>query len=119
MTLIYPKVKPLTPERAEELAADPRRQRVVDQILSASTLEEIAAAKLAHHAWLVANPDDVGVLEIGELLAYIEEDLADPEAPEIATTSGDRRVVDHRSDGTIRETGSNAPAGGHPEDAKR
>jgi len=87
MTLIYPRVKPLTLERAEELGADPRRQHVIDQILFASTIEEVNAALLTRHAWLVANPDDIGVLEIGEVLAYLEEDLAGPEEPDSVQTA--------------------------------
>lgn len=87
MTLTYPRVKPLTRERAEELGADPRRQRLFDQILSASTLEEVTAATLAQHAWLVASPDDFAVLEAGELLAYLEEDLAGPEVPDAVSAA--------------------------------
>jgi hypothetical protein len=97
MTLIYPRVKPLTLERAEELGADPRRQHLIDQILFASTIEEVNAALLTRHAWLVANPDDIGVLEIGELLAYLEEDLAEPEVPNAVTVAAppsERRVRD-------------------------
>lgn len=97
MTLIYPRVKPLTRERAEELGADPRRQRLFDQILSASTPEEVTAATLTHHAWLVANPDDFAALEAGELLAYLEEYFAGTEVsdavPAAAPTS-EQRVRD-------------------------
>jgi hypothetical protein len=73
----YPSIQPLSPERARVLVADPARQHVLDQIMAATTREEIEAAWQAHHAWLVANPDDIGVLEAGEDLAYAEEALAD------------------------------------------
>jgi len=72
----YPPIQPLSPERARELVADPARQHVLDQIRVATTREQINAAWQAHRAWLVANPDDIGVLEAGEDLAYAEEGLA-------------------------------------------
>ena len=87
MTRSYPPLKPLTPGRAEALLADPARQRVVDLMLSAETLEEIEAAFEAQHAWLVATPDDSGVLEAGEVLSAIRESLL--EAPTSASTSRD------------------------------
>ena len=72
----YPPIQPLTPDRARALVADPARQHLLDQIMAATTREEIDAAWQAHRAWLVANPDDIGVLEAGEDLAYAEEALA-------------------------------------------
>jgi hypothetical protein len=65
----------LTPERARELIANPERRRLLDQMMDATTREEIDVAVEAQRAWLFANPDDVGVLEAGEDLAYAEEAL--------------------------------------------
>ena len=78
MTRIYPRFPGLGPnakQRTDALLADPERARVADLMLSASTLEEVEAAWVAQHAWLVANPDDFGVLEAGEYLANVEEGL--------------------------------------------
>jgi hypothetical protein len=66
----------LTPERAKVLAGDPARQRLLDQIAGAASRREIDAAWQAQRAWLMANPDDIGVLEAGEDLAHAEEALA-------------------------------------------
>jgi hypothetical protein len=55
--------------------ANPARQRLLDQIMAATTREEIDAAWRAQRSWLVANPDDIGVLEAGEDLAHAEEAL--------------------------------------------
>jgi len=73
-----PRIQPLTPDRSRELAADPDRRRLLDQILHATTRDEIGAARAAQRAWLVANPDDFGMLEAGEDLAYAEEALMTP-----------------------------------------
>ncbi len=56
----------------------------MERIIHATTREEIDAARRAQHAWLVENPDDFGVLEAGEDLAYAEEALLSngPEAVE-------------------------------------
>ena len=74
-------IQPLTPERARILVADPARQRLLDQIMSATTGEEIDAAWQAQRSWLAANPDDIGVLEAGEDLAYAEEALESATQP--------------------------------------
>jgi len=71
----YPPIQTLSAERACALAADPARRRLLDQIMTATAREQIDAAWQAHRAWLVANPDDIGVLEAGEDLAYAEETL--------------------------------------------
>jgi hypothetical protein len=77
MRELYPPIEPLSPERARMLVADSARRQILDQIMAAKTREEIDAAWHAHRAWLVANPDDIGVLEAGEDLAYAEEALLD------------------------------------------
>lgn len=76
MSRQYPRTQPLTGERARALTADRDRHRLLEQITSARTRQEIAAARQAQWAWLVANPDDFGVLEAGEDLAHAEEALA-------------------------------------------
>ena len=73
----FPRMQPPTLARARVLAADPARRRLFDQMIAASTREEIDSARALQRAWLHANPDDFGVLEAGEALAYAEEALAD------------------------------------------
>lgn len=71
----YPPLQPATLARARELAANPDRARLLEMMASAATREQIEQARSSQHAWLVKNPDDFGVLEAGERLAYIEEAL--------------------------------------------
>jgi hypothetical protein len=78
-TPVYPGAAPLTAERAARLAADPHRQRLIEQMLAATTKEEIAAARRGQSAWLDENPDDFGVLEAGEAVSYAEEALSGDE----------------------------------------
>lgn len=73
MNARYPPIQRLTLERARALAAHPAREQLLDRILSASTPEAIEAARQEHLAWLIENPDDIGMLEAGETLAYAEE----------------------------------------------
>jgi hypothetical protein len=70
-----PRIQPLTPERSRILGADPARERLLDQIMYAATHEEIGVATQAQLAWLRANPDDFGVLQAGEDLAYAFDSL--------------------------------------------
>jgi len=79
---VYPGGHPLSAERAAILAADPERERLITQMLAATSEEEIAAARRAQEMWLAANPDDFGVLEAGEALSYAEEALFGDELPE-------------------------------------
>lgn len=88
MTRQYPRIQPLSGERARQLAADPARHRLVEQVLSATTREEFEAARQAQWAWLVANPDDFGVLQAGEVLASVEEALEEREAEAQRVASG-------------------------------
>ena len=82
MVHVSPPYRPPTPERTQALLGDPARQRLLDRMLSATSREEIAAAREAQRAWLEANPDDFGVLEAGETLAYAETALLGEELPE-------------------------------------
>jgi len=85
--------------------ADPARKRLLKQIMNAVTREEIDAAWAAQHAWLMANPDDFGVLAAGEDLAYAEVALTgvDDPPPDVVerlskgTTVGPRIGQDRRS----------------------
>jgi hypothetical protein len=78
----HPGAEPLSVERAESLAANPERHRLIDQMLAATKEEEIAAARRAQQAWLIDNPDDFGVLEAGEALSYAEQSLVGDERPD-------------------------------------
>jgi hypothetical protein len=95
-----PRIQPLTPERAHVLISDPARQRLLDQIASAATREQIDAAWQAQRAWLTANPDDIGVLEAGEDLAH-------------ATSALDGEVARHDESGIVaftRPTSTTSPS---------
>ena len=87
MSRIYPVIQPLTPARSAILAADPERRQLIDRMLAAETLREVEAAREAQHAWLTANPDDFGVLEAGEYLAYVEDYLRGDHAPGVPIVS--------------------------------
>ena len=87
--MIWPRLQPLTPERAAQLVKSPARQRLLNQIIHAETREEIDAAQQARYAWLVENPDDFGVLEAGEDLAYAEEALTGEEPAPVGLARGE------------------------------
>jgi len=70
-------MQPLSLARARVLAADPDRQRLFELIVAASTRDQILQARALQRSWLIANPDDFGMLDAGERLAYVEEALAD------------------------------------------
>ena len=75
MTADLPRIQPLTPERSCVLGADPARKQLLDQIMYAAIRDEIGTATQAQLAWLRANPDDFGVLQAGEDLAYAFDSL--------------------------------------------
>lgn len=74
--------RPPTPERTQVLLANPARGRLLERIINATTLAQIAAAREAQRQWLLANPDDFGVLEAGKTLAYAETALLGEEMPD-------------------------------------
>ena len=55
MSKQFPAIRPLTLERARELASNPARARLFDQIISATTQEQIDSARVAQHAWLMVD----------------------------------------------------------------
>lgn len=77
MTELFPRMQRLTLARARILAADPARQQVFEVIVAATTREQIDHARSLQRSWLIENPDDFGMLEAGERLAYAEEALVD------------------------------------------
>jgi hypothetical protein len=70
-------MQPLSLARARALAADPARQQLFELIVAASTRDQILRARELQRSWVIANPDDFGMLDAGERLAYVEEALAD------------------------------------------
>jgi len=70
-------MQPLSLARARVLAADPDRQRLFELIVASSTRDQILQARALQRSWLIANPDDFGMLDAGERLAHVEEALAD------------------------------------------
>lgn len=87
MIMESPRIQPLSHERFERLAGDPARRRLLEQMATATTLEEIDAGRRAQRAWLILNPDDFGVLEAGEDLTHAEEALVVEVAPVPGTRS--------------------------------
>lgn len=53
--------------------SDPTRERLGNQVLNATTLEEIFEARSALRDWIKAYPEDTGMLDGGEQLAHMEE----------------------------------------------
>jgi hypothetical protein len=76
MSQQFPAIRPLSIERSHQLASSPERSRLFDQIVLAVSQEEIDTARAAQQEWLIQNPDDFGMLEAGERLAYAEEALS-------------------------------------------
>lgn len=85
MSQQYPRLQPLSLARARELAANPARARLLKRLAEAATRGQIEAAWNLQRSWLEENPDDFGVLEAGERLAYAEEALANRPAATRAT----------------------------------
>jgi uncharacterized protein with von Willebrand factor type A (vWA) domain len=52
---------------------DCARERLMDQVLDARSLEEIADAKQALRAWLVEHPDESGMADAFEVLSHRED----------------------------------------------
>ena len=52
---------------------DPRREALLDQVLGARSLAEIAAARQALRRWVQEHPDDLGIVDGFEALATMEE----------------------------------------------
>jgi hypothetical protein len=59
---------------------DAERETLLDQIVEARTLTEIAAAKEALHAWLQKHPDEPGMADAFEVLSH-REDFARQQVP--------------------------------------
>ena len=57
------------------MSKDQERQKLVKQMLRATTEEEIEAATKAAKEWLKKYPDDLKVLLAGEQLAMMEDGL--------------------------------------------
>lgn len=52
---------------------DAARERLMDQVLDARSLEEIAAAKQALRTWLIEHPDEPGMADAFEVLSHRED----------------------------------------------
>ncbi|GEM_PF-1517112 len=57
------------------MSVEQARQELVEQMLRATTEEEVRAATEAADAWLKKHPNDVTVLLAGEQLTMIEHGL--------------------------------------------
>ena len=60
---------------------DPRREPLINQILSARTLPEVEAAQVALRAWHQRYPDDWGILDGGEQLSHFHDALLEGYVP--------------------------------------
>jgi hypothetical protein len=56
------------------------RERILDLVLGAITLEEIAVARQALHAWLRSHPEEEGMRHGFEQLSLMEEIAAEQDA---------------------------------------
>lgn len=52
------------------------REQVIDVFHAARTLDEIATAWHVRSAWLAKHPDDMEVIDYGEMLSMIESGYA-------------------------------------------
>lgn len=59
---------------------DEAREKVLDLVLGAITLEEIAAARQALHAWMAAHPEEEGMRHGFEQLSLMEDAAHEQEA---------------------------------------
>lgn len=65
------------------LARDLDRERLTYQVLDATTLEEIVAARLSLRAWIKVHPEEEGMSDAFEQLSLLE-DIALEEAKPVA-----------------------------------
>lgn len=59
---------------------DPERERILDQVLDARTLPEIADATQELRGWLRQNPEDTGIREAFEGLSLMRDIAEEQEA---------------------------------------
>ena len=62
------------------LADDPARKRLIEYVLYATTLDEIASATQMLNLWMDEHPDDLGMVDGYELLANLQEAAEEHEA---------------------------------------
>lgn len=79
-----------------DLANDPARKRLIAQMFSANTLAEANAAIEAVKQWRREHPEDLGILDGGEILSHVKDyeewKLANPEEW-AAQQEAERRAV--------------------------
>ena len=61
-------------------ADHPERERILDQVLDARTLPEIAVATRELREWVRQNPDDIGIREAFEGLSLMQDIAEEQEA---------------------------------------
>ena len=61
-------------------ADHPERERILDQVLDARTLPEIAVATRELREWVQQNPDDIGIQEAFEGLSLMQDIAEEQEA---------------------------------------
>jgi len=59
---------------------NPERERILDEVLDARTLQEIAAAAQELRGWLRRNPEDTGIREAFEGLSLMRDIAEEQEA---------------------------------------
>lgn len=59
---------------------DKTRERLTGQVLGATTLPEIHAARQALRAWIAAHPEDAGMSDAFEQLSLLEDIANEQEA---------------------------------------
>ena len=64
-----------------QVRTQPERERILDRVLDARTLSEIAGAMQQLREWLHRNPEDTGIREAFEGLSLMQ-DIAEEQAAE-------------------------------------
>ncbi len=79
-----------------DIIDDPARKRLINQMFSANTLAEADAAIEALKQWRQEHPEDIAILDGGEILSHLKDyeewKLANPEEWE-AQQEAERRAV--------------------------
>ena len=67
------------------MSETPTREEVARAIVRATSMDELDDARALREAYLVANPDDEDIQEMGELLTQMETVLKPKESHEAVT----------------------------------
>lgn len=77
-----------------DIETEMARERLVNQVLDATTLSEVADATQALRAWLRDHPEDVGLSDGFEQLALMQEAAEWQEAERLGQPGSGARVTE-------------------------